>query len=85
LPAWTEALLPMASCVAEMTAPCHSFFCWDEVSPTFLPELALNHDPPNLHLLSSCNYSREPPRLYLFFYKCLYWFQNPPHGMHIYL
>jgi hypothetical protein len=36
-------------------------FFWDRVSWTICPGLAENHDPPDLYILSSYNYSCEPP------------------------
>jgi hypothetical protein len=50
----TTILLISASHVAGMTCAQNSALLLIEMaSQTFLPRLALNHDPPDLHLLSS--------------------------------
>jgi hypothetical protein len=53
-----------ASCVAGMAGTCHLaqvFIGSGGVSQIFLPGLTLSGDPPDLHLLSSCDYRCEQP------------------------
>jgi hypothetical protein len=64
-----------ASCVAGITGACYHVGFW--LIPglaNFLPELALNCHPPNLHLSSSWNYRHEPlhPTLWLIFYSHIF-------------
>jgi hypothetical protein len=56
IPRLTTVLLIFPLYMSEMTDVYHHtqfFIGWDGVLPTFLPDLALNHDPPDLHLPST--------------------------------
>jgi hypothetical protein len=63
-PTWTRIFLFYASHYYwdnRHAPPNPDFSHWDVVWQTFLPKLYWNHDPDNLSLLNSKNYTCEPP------------------------
>jgi hypothetical protein len=75
--AWITILLFLLPCVAWMTGTHHHAQLLVEMGfHKFLPKLALNHHPPNLHFPSSLDYRLEPlclvALLYIIFF-CLIW------------